>query len=95
MMNRRFVDKFWAWSDHRGDLDNSFTKDELITNIMIYCVTQTMASAERIYFESQHGFPQPQSMTSFENSGPPASLRHRALSQRDQPPAPSLGRTQL
>jgi len=24
------VDKFWAWSDHGGNLDNSFTKDELI-----------------------------------------------------------------
>jgi len=45
------VDKFWAWSDHGGDLDNSFTKDELLTNIMVYWVTETPASAARIYFE--------------------------------------------
>jgi pimeloyl-ACP methyl ester carboxylesterase len=47
------VDKFWAWSDHGGNLDNSFTKEELITNVMIYWVTETPASAARIYFERQ------------------------------------------
>ena len=47
------VDKFHAWSDHRGNLDNSFTKDELLTNIMIYWVTETPASAARIYFERE------------------------------------------
>ncbi|MBA4018793.1 MAG: epoxide hydrolase [Pirellula sp.] len=48
------IDKFWAWSDHRGDLDNSFTKDELLTNIMVYWVTQTPASSARIYFERDY-----------------------------------------
>ncbi len=47
------VDKFWAWSDHRGNLENSFSKDELLTNVMIYWVTQTPASSARIYFERQ------------------------------------------
>ena len=47
------VDKFWAWSDHRGKLENSFTKDELLTNIMIYWVTETPSSAARIYYERQ------------------------------------------
>lgn len=45
------VDKFWAWSDHGGKLDNSFSKDELLTNVMIYWVTETPTSAARIYFE--------------------------------------------
>ncbi|MEW6306166.1 MAG: epoxide hydrolase family protein [Verrucomicrobiota bacterium] len=45
------VDKFWAWSDHGGNLEMSFTKDELLTNVMIYWVTQTPASSARIYFE--------------------------------------------
>jgi pimeloyl-ACP methyl ester carboxylesterase len=45
------IDKFWAWSDHRGNLENSFSKDELLTNVMIYWVTQTAASSARIYFE--------------------------------------------
>jgi pimeloyl-ACP methyl ester carboxylesterase len=47
------IDKFWAWSDHGGNLENSFTKDELLTNVMVYWVTQTPASSARIYFERQ------------------------------------------
>ncbi len=68
------VDKFWAWSDHGGDLGNSFTKDELLTNVMIYWVTESMPSATRIYFESQHNLPRPTLMTLFEGSGPAAPL---------------------
>ena len=68
------VDKFWAWSDHKGDLDNSYTKDELLTNVMIYWVTGSMPSSVRIYFESRHGLPRPRSMTPFETSGPHAPL---------------------
>jgi pimeloyl-ACP methyl ester carboxylesterase len=68
------IDKFWAWSDHGGRLENSFTKDELLTNVMIYWVTQTMPSATRIYFESQHNLPRPQSMTPFRTSGPAAPV---------------------
>ena len=68
------VDKFWAWSDHNGNLDNSFTKDELLTNVMIYWVTETMPSAIRIYFESQHNLPRPASMTPFQSTGKPAPM---------------------
>ena len=68
------VDKFWAWSDHKGDLDNSYTKDELLTNVMIYWVTESMPSSVRIYFESRHRLPRPSSMTPFETSGPQAPL---------------------
>ena len=42
------VDKFWAWSDHGGNLENSFTRDELLTNITLYWVTQSMPSSTRI-----------------------------------------------
>jgi len=45
------IDKFWAWSDHGGDLETSFSKDELLTNIMIYWVTNSAPSSARIYFE--------------------------------------------
>jgi len=51
------VDKFWAWSDHGGNLESSFTKDELLTNITIYWVTETMPSSVRLYYESQHPGP--------------------------------------
>jgi epoxide hydrolase len=68
------VDKFWAWSDHNGDLDNSFSKDELLTNVMIYWVTETGPSSVRIYYESRHDSPRPSTMTPFEPTGPPAPL---------------------
>jgi pimeloyl-ACP methyl ester carboxylesterase len=63
------VDKFWAWSDHGGNLDSSFTKDELLTNVMIYWVSQSMPSSMRIYYESQHNLPRPASMTPFQTTG--------------------------
>ena len=68
------VDKFWAWSDHGGDLERSFTKDELLTNVMIYWVTGTMASSVRIYYESRHNLPRPSSMTPFQSAGRAAPL---------------------
>lgn len=43
------LEKFYSWSDTRGDIANSFTKDELLTNIMIYWVTQTINSSIRRY----------------------------------------------
>ena len=68
------VDKFWAWSDHSGNLDNSFTKDELLTNVMIYWVTNSMPSSTRIYYESQHNLPRPKSMTPFQSTGKAAPM---------------------
>lgn len=68
------IDKFWGWSDHKGDLSNSFTKDELLTNIMVYWITQSMPSATRIYYESQHNLPRPASMTDFQGGGKPAPV---------------------
>lgn len=48
------VDKFRAWSDCAGDVEKRFTKDELLTNITIYWVTQTINSAMRLYYEGAH-----------------------------------------
>jgi epoxide hydrolase len=47
------TDKFYAWSDCKGDLENSFTKDQLLTNIMIYWSTGTITSSTRIYYETR------------------------------------------
>ena len=48
------VEKFRTWSDCGGDVERSFTKDELLTNITIYWATQTINSSTRLYYESQH-----------------------------------------
>ena len=43
------LDRFYFWCDADGDIEKSFTKDELLTNIMIYWSTQTIASSIRAY----------------------------------------------
>jgi pimeloyl-ACP methyl ester carboxylesterase len=48
------VEKFRAWSDCDGDVERRFTKDELLTNITIYWVTQTINSSMRMYYEYRH-----------------------------------------
>lgn len=47
------VEKMRAWSDSAGNVEKAFTRDEILTNITIYWVTGTPASAARLYFESQ------------------------------------------
>ena len=47
------VEKFHAWCDCQGDVESIFTKDELLTNIMLYWVTETATSAARLYYESR------------------------------------------
>ena len=49
------VEKFRTWSDCDGDVEQRFTKDELLTNITIYWVSQTISSSIRIYYEYLHG----------------------------------------
>jgi pimeloyl-ACP methyl ester carboxylesterase len=47
------VEKFRAWCDCGGDVERKFTKDELLNNVMLYWVTQTITSSTRIYFENR------------------------------------------
>ena len=48
------VEKFRAWCDCDGDPESVFTRDELLTNIMIYWVTETATSSARLYYESRN-----------------------------------------
>lgn len=48
------VEKFRVWSDCHGEIESAFTKDELLTNIMIYWVTQTINSSTRLYYETTY-----------------------------------------
>jgi pimeloyl-ACP methyl ester carboxylesterase len=48
------VEKFRRWSDCDGDVERVYTKDELLTNIMIYWVTETINSSTRLYYEARH-----------------------------------------
>ncbi|WP_405112903.1 epoxide hydrolase family protein [Paenibacillus sp. FSL K6-1217] len=51
------IEKFRAWSDCKGDLRQSFSEDELLTNIMIYWLTNTAGSTSNIYYENTHTLP--------------------------------------
>jgi pimeloyl-ACP methyl ester carboxylesterase len=45
------VEKFRAWSDCHGDVESRFTKDELLTHIMIYWVTESIGSSFLTYYD--------------------------------------------
>ena len=49
------IEKFRTWSDCDGDVEASFTKDQLLDNLMIYWVTATAHSSARMYYEFDHG----------------------------------------
>ncbi len=48
------VEKFRSWSDSDGHPEPTFSRDQLLTNVMLYWVTQTAASSARLYWETRH-----------------------------------------
>lgn len=48
------VEKFRRWSDCDGELERAFTKDELLTNVMLYWATGTIASSFLPYYDVAH-----------------------------------------
>jgi pimeloyl-ACP methyl ester carboxylesterase len=51
------VEKFRAWSDCGGDIEARFSKDFLLTDIMIYWVTGAIGSSFWPYYAVRHGQP--------------------------------------
>ena len=43
------VEKFKIWSDSANDIESVFSKDQILTNVMIYLVTDTVATAVWFY----------------------------------------------
>ncbi|GAC1572054.1 MAG: epoxide hydrolase [Sphingomicrobium sp.] len=43
------VEKFWRWGDTNGEIESRFTKDQLITNLMSYLVTDNVMSSIWMY----------------------------------------------
>jgi pimeloyl-ACP methyl ester carboxylesterase len=48
------VEKFRTWSDCGGDVESVFSKDDLLTNITLYWLTNTIATSTRLYYETMH-----------------------------------------
>src|SRR5439155_19511286 len=48
------VEKFRTWSDCGGDVERRFNKDQLLTNVTIYWVTESINSSTQLYYEARH-----------------------------------------
>lgn len=47
------IEKFYSWADCKGNIENVFTKDELLANVTLYWVTETLHSSIRLYNETR------------------------------------------
>lgn len=47
------LEKFHDWSDCDGDIYQCFTRDELLTNVTLYWMTQTIQSSFHLYYEGK------------------------------------------
>jgi len=45
------VEKFRAWSDCGGDIESRFTKDEILTHVMIYWATNSIGTSFLPYYD--------------------------------------------
>jgi epoxide hydrolase len=57
------VEKFHAWCDCDGNIESHFSKDDLLTDVMLYWVTGSGSSSTRIYYESRLAPPNPARVT--------------------------------
>jgi epoxide hydrolase len=46
------VEKFHAWTDNNGSVEDAVSRDALLTNVALYWFTGTAGSAARLYYES-------------------------------------------
>src|SRR5262245_32180559 len=47
------VEKFYAWTDNNGNPEDAVTRDQILTNLTVYWVTNTINSSVRLYCESR------------------------------------------
>jgi pimeloyl-ACP methyl ester carboxylesterase len=96
------VEKFRAWSDCRGDVERSFSRDELLTNITIYWATGAINASFWPYYARIHdGWPIPEGTrvdvpTAYaafprEIVRPPRSIAERTFNIQRWTPMPSGG----
>ena len=97
------LEKFRTWSDCGGDVERSFTRDELLTNIMLYWVSAAIGSSFWPYYwrahagwslpSSDHRVEVPTAYQSFPKDilHPPRALAERAFNIRRWSVAPRGG----
>jgi pimeloyl-ACP methyl ester carboxylesterase len=47
------VEKMYSWADCKGNIENVFSKDELLSNVTLYWLTETIHSSIRLYGENR------------------------------------------
>ena len=65
------VEKYRRWSDCGGDVETRFTKDELLTTVTIYWVTESINSSTRLYYEA---FSKPWNLGKYEKIQVPVGI---------------------
>ncbi len=53
------IEKRRAWSDCKGDIENCFSKDDLINTAMIYWLSESFGTSARYYYEAVHNIWKP------------------------------------
>lgn len=48
------TEKFYTWTDCHGDIESRVSKDDLLTNIMLYWVTRAINSSFWLYYQMRH-----------------------------------------
>jgi microsomal epoxide hydrolase len=48
------TEKFYTWTDCQGQIESRVSKDDLLTNIMLYWVTRTINSSFWLYYQMRH-----------------------------------------
>jgi pimeloyl-ACP methyl ester carboxylesterase len=66
-------EKFRAWSDCDGVIEDRFSKDELLINLSLYWYTQSIGTAIQMYWENRL---QPMRFTAGQRVLPPVSFAH-------------------
>jgi pimeloyl-ACP methyl ester carboxylesterase len=49
------TEKFQMWTDTTGTPESAVDRDQMLTNVMLYWLTNTAGSAARLYYEVAHG----------------------------------------
>jgi pimeloyl-ACP methyl ester carboxylesterase len=78
------AEKYWAWTDHDGDLEKVIPRDRLLDAVTVGWFAGTAASSARIYWESQNKLalgpvPVPSAVSNFPKDGrmPRPWIEHR------------------
>ncbi|MGJ8686360.1 MAG: epoxide hydrolase family protein [Spongiibacteraceae bacterium] len=53
------LEKRRDWSDCKGNIETRFSKDDIITTVMLYWLTESIGSSTRFYYEAAHNPWQP------------------------------------